>query len=295
MTLDQAIAIFRKETEDFVPEIVYRFYFNQWVPYASTAEVLATIPIELRWPYMTVNVAGVEYWFMNDLTTLTKKWEDIAIAAASIGLDKLVNFDEHTFPFRKSEGSGPLEVTTLAELKTLLGIISATDFSTELFKKIDKADGYSLIDILLIPKIHDKFAPDEAAVIQGILDFINNLVLTDNNYTDEDKAKLGRLKENPYVISLSAATNVPLRISGGYTVPEGWTVAASGDTNLVITHTMAGRELTSVMVKEIDGTKKRMCTPFDEAYSGISEDGLSITIEGLNPSALPLSIHLFFS
>lgn len=56
-----------------IPDIDERS-FNEGVPYLSTAEVLSLLPLANRAKYLTVNVAGVEYWFStDDLLTLTIK------------------------------------------------------------------------------------------------------------------------------------------------------------------------------------------------------------------------------
>lgn len=48
--------------------------FKDGVPYASISDVLATLPLISRAKYLTVNIAGVEYWFSTDeLDTLTIK------------------------------------------------------------------------------------------------------------------------------------------------------------------------------------------------------------------------------
>lgn len=48
-------------------------YLNEGVPYADEAAVSAAIPIGSRNQYLTVNIAGVEYWFGADKTTLSIK------------------------------------------------------------------------------------------------------------------------------------------------------------------------------------------------------------------------------
>lgn len=138
----------------------------------------------------------------------------------------------------------------------------------------------------------------EELVFESLSDFVlkdGDKVLSDNNFSDEDKSKLDAL-ENVKKISLTAASSIAGKISGA-AFPPGWSLAATGDlgTNLAITHNLVDRELAEVTVKYIDGSTKRLRTPFKTAYSGVTEVGSVITIEGLDPVNLPLIIHLFFS
>ena len=45
-------------------------YLKEGEPYADEADVLASIPLGSRNKYLIVNIAGVLYWFLADLTTL---------------------------------------------------------------------------------------------------------------------------------------------------------------------------------------------------------------------------------
>lgn len=98
----------------------------------------------------------------------------------------------------------------------------------------------------------------------------------------------------PSQILLSASADVATRISGGATIPDGWSVAADSTVNLVITHTLTGRKIAFVNVFEIDGADERLVKPFEDAYSGILANGLTIKLEGLDTLALPLRIELIF-
>jgi hypothetical protein len=100
--------------------------------------------------------------------------------------------------------------------------------------------------------------------------------------------------QNPYLIELSASSDVSDKISGAV-FPAGWSLADVGGTDLKITHTLIGREVANVVVKEINGTAKRFCVPFSEGFTGITEDGSDITIEGINQTDLALQIFIFFS
>jgi hypothetical protein len=108
---------------------------------------------------------------------------------------------------------------------------------------------------------------------------------------DTEITKLGLLIA-PQVISLTASGSVAGKISGA-TKPSGWTLTAS-DTNLIISHTLPGKQLAGIIVKETNGSIKRVCVPFEDAYTGITENGTDITIEGINPVALALTVILTF-
>ena len=109
---------------------------------------------------------------------------------------------------------------------------------------------------------------------------------------DTEKTRLATIIE-PQTIVLSAASDVSGKITGA-TKPVGWTLAADA-TNLIITHNLTGKQLAGIIVKETDGTIKRVCVPFEEAYTGMTENGLVITIEGINPTALALTLILMFA
>lgn len=101
--------------------------------------------------------------------------------------------------------------------------------------------------------------------------------------------------ENPFSIVLSASASVAGKISGAV-VPAGWALAVDDSVNLKITHTVNNRLISNITVFEIDGTEKRQCIPFSEAYTGVVEISDSeILVEGINPTALPLHIFIFFS
>lgn len=100
--------------------------------------------------------------------------------------------------------------------------------------------------------------------------------------------------KNPFLITLSASGSVSGKIAGAV-FPPGWTLTDVDGTDLKITHTLIGREVANVIVKEVNGTAKRFCVPFSEAFAGITEDGFDITIEGINQTDLALQIFIFFS
>lgn len=297
--LNAAITLFRIETEDLIPAVLLRYYFNggtpNYLPYADTAEALAVIGLDWK-PYLTVNVDGVEYWFLPD-GSLVNKLEYLAIADHSIELYKLVNIATQTFIGRNSAGAGPPEVLTVETVLAMLGLTGFDD-------KVDKIDAHSLVSDELILKIHEKFAEDEAAVIQSILDFIENLVLTDNNYTDEDKAKLDSLHQDIFTINLPTG-DVSERAAGAtfgdgitpYSIenPTGWSLAAAANPNdLEITHNL-GRTIAAVTVFYVDGTEQVLLMG-SLGYTGVSAPSTNVlVIKGLSTKAFPLTVNLIFA
>jgi hypothetical protein len=111
---------------------------------------------------------------------------------------------------------------------------------------------------------------------------------------DTEKTRLSLIKQSVYEILLPASGSVAGRISGA-TKPTDWTIAASGAYNLLITHNLTGRKLASVNIFEIDVANERLCAPFQTAFAGVLCNGLTVLIEGLNPSPLALRIELIFS
>lgn len=294
-----AIALFRKETEDLITSVLYQYYFFEGArPYTDTNEVLTTITVDNRIQYMTVNVNGVEYWFLPDLTTLVEKTGSVAIGANTISLDKLVQFAQWTVLYRRSAGTGNMEANTLEQLKEDLGITDNTELLALLDGKVDKVDEKSLVSDALILKIHDKFADDEVAAIQAIWDFLNDLVLTEENYTTEEKAKLALLNQNVYEVNLNASADVATRLSGlieGTNYPAGWVLAADSAVNLLITHTLTGRKIADVKVWEIDGENETLAKPFSDGYEQIVANGMTVKIVGLDTLAVALRIELIFN
>lgn len=100
--------------------------------------------------------------------------------------------------------------------------------------------------------------------------------------------------KNPYVIELTAAASISGKIAGAV-IPPNWSLADQAGTDLIITHDLADREVANVVVKEINGETARFCVPFSEGFTGISETGNDIIIEGLNLTDLVLKIFIFFS
>jgi len=103
---------------------------------------------------------------------------------------------------------------------------------------------------------------------------------------------LETLKSNPYQINMPAG-NITTKVAGASFLPLGWaTVAQSGDYDAIVTHILTGRKVGFVNVFEIDGSNERLLS-FNKgtAYTGIVGNGLTIKLEGLAPTTLPIRIE----
>lgn len=187
-------------------------FLNEGTPWVDTAEALAGIPSGARYIGQLVNIANELYWFLEDLTTLTKLRDAINPRAIEVPIDDV-----------------------------------AGNFAAE---NVEDA----LIELM-------------TAVIKN---------------------------KNPYLITLSGDASVSGKIAGAV-IPEGWSLEDIDGTDLKITHNLIDRTVANVSIKEINGAATRLCIPFSEAFTGISEDGSSITIEGINITDLPLNVYIFFS
>jgi len=287
------IAAFRQEMEDMFSAMETRFYLNHGVPYddqgtqfvddgvpyLTTAEVLTMIPVSMRKDYRTVNVAGVDYWFVGGVLVL--KNASMAIADNSVTLAKLVNMATASFVGRKTAGSGSPEVLSVDEVKTLLGI-SALNLSLYVLK----ANGYSLVLDTEIAKIHA--AESDNQDLQPILDAITDLQNALSSISSDSAT-------NVFDIVLPASDVVAIRCLAPTVLPDGWTVAAgTTPTDLVITHGLA-RRIASVTVFSVDGVIESQL-PYNGAYAGIVANTTSIlTIQGLATIVTPIVIHLIFA
>lgn len=288
MNTPELIAAFRAETEDLVKAVLLQYYFNDGaVPYADTNEVLSVIPVGLRAAYLTVNVMGVEYWFLPN-GDLVQKIGSLTLIDKSVTMEKIMDITGPSF-IGKETGTGSPEVLSVATVLAMLGLEGFDD-------KVDKEAGKSLVLNELILKIHDKFAEDEGLVIQGILDALAALVLTDNNFTDEYKAKLDLLHQDVYTIELPTG-DVSERAAGavGGTGTDDWTYAAAANPNdLEITHNLA-RDIAAVNVFYVDGTEKILLMG-NLGYTGVSApDNNTLVIKGLSTKAFPLTVQLIFA
>lgn len=301
-------------------------YMNNRVPYADEAEVLSVLDFDSRAPYLPVNIAGVDYWFLPDvnLETLVPKLEYLALADHSVTLIKMADMASASLIYRRSPGTGTPEVNTLAQLKIDLDVEPKSDniqvhianVTTNPHNVTKTQVGLSNVD-----NTSDANKPISTAETAALLGKQNNLAyvpedkgnkVTSISETSTDlqypsakllynmKAELLATKLPPFSILLSASADVATRISGGYTVTSGgvavtdWVLSADSIYNLLITHTLTGRKIAFVNVYEIDGANERLIKPFEDAYSGILANGLTVKLEGLDTVALPLRIELIF-
>ena len=113
---------------------------------------------------------------------------------------------------------------------------------------------------------------------------------------DTDIAKIANIKTNPYEINLPSG-NLTTKISGATFSPAGWgTIALSGDSNALITHTLTGRKVCFVNVFEIDGSAERLLS-FDKgtAYTGVVGGATTVLVEGIAPTLLAARVEFIFN
>lgn len=124
-------------------------------------------------------------------------------------------------------------------------------------------------------------------------------VLSDNNFSDADKAKLDAYKPNPTTISLPGYASVATRCLNavsGVDYPTGWTLQADVNPNdLLITHNL-GRSTCVVTVFSVDGAGERQLYA-NAAFSGIVSKPLNnaLVIEGLATISAQIKIYIIFS
>lgn len=100
-----------------------QYYLNNGEPWVDEAAVLSGFPYASRNKYDTVNIMGVDYWFLADKTTLVVKFGAAVVADNSITNTKLYNqMPTGTLMYRRTAGNGNPEYTTLAQLRTDLNI-----------------------------------------------------------------------------------------------------------------------------------------------------------------------------
>ena len=116
--------------------------------------------------------------------------------------------------------------------------------------------------------------------------------------SDTEITRLLGVKQNVYTILLDASADVATRIAGlieGTDYPTGWVLAADSGVNLLVTHTLTGRNIVDVNVWETDGANERLAKPFSDGYTGILGNGLTVLIEGLDTLAVALRVELIFN
>jgi hypothetical protein len=299
-------------------------YMNEGVPYTDGAQVLSLLPITSRAAYLTVNIAGVEYIFLSDLTTLVNKIGSLSLLDGSVTLAKMANMATASVIYRKTAGVGVPEVQTLATLKVDLGLSGINSGDQDLSGKVDKitgkglsAEDYTTAEKAKVALLSGTNTGDETTATikdklgistlngvntgdQDLSDLVIKVTgkgLSKNDYTDLEKAKLGTIIQTEFRIILPPDTTVAGRCTVPTELPADWTVAAGVvPEDLVITHNLH-REICFISVMSVDGvTGKKSNLPFGSAYMGFQDDqyGNVITIKGLATIEAVITIHLFF-
>lgn len=256
------ITAFRQETEDLFKALAKQIYFKNGVaPYTDTADVLATIPIGDRIPYITlVNVAGVDYWF-TDSTTLVPYVGSLSLSDGSVTLVKMANMATASFIGRNSSGSGSPEILSVA---TVLSILGLTNVISDLANKVDKETGKALVLLTEIAKIHTSGSDNQTLTIGGTT--APTIALSGSNTATFSAVGDVSLNQSAGTITISVGNSsrpplhlksggvtgdVATRLSGlveGTDYPTGWTLSVGVNaTDLIITHGL-GRELASIHV-----------------------------------------------
>jgi hypothetical protein len=301
---DAAIAALRTEIEKMVSSVNRRFYLNDGstfpdeglvempgVTWTDEAQVLAVIPEGSRTEFLTVNIEGVEYWFRSGVLVI--KGLDMSIPDHSITLIKLVDIASQTFLGRNTAGTGQPEVL---DMPTALEMLGLTNILSLLDGKVDKVFEKSLVQDALIQLIHAPHSDDQDLSLYVLKD--GDKVLSDNNYTDEEKAKLASLHQDIYTITLPQYGTVAERCSNAVVTvdyPTGWVLDEDINPNdISITHTL-GRRIVDVKVLYVDNGEETILTG-NLAYSGFTaKTNNRLVIRNLATIGYPIVIHLIFA
>lgn len=276
--LNAAITAFRLETEDLIPAVNLKYYFNgglpNYRPYTDTAEALSVIGANWK-PYMAVNVDGVDYWFLPD-GSLVNKTGSLSLLDESVTLAKMADIAGLSVIGNPTKDAGTPQVILISALKTLLGII---DHTTDISGKVDKITGSSLITDTLKSFIHAPGSDNQdLTAINSAISELYNLIGVP-----------------PQRLLLPASYEVSGRITGA-TLDTGITsIAAVDGTDLKITHTLTGRKIVAVNVFSTNTGVDRWLPSGSIGYAGFTGDATTVTIEGLTNIDLPLRIELIFS
>ena len=252
-------------------------------PYVSTADALAKINANERVNYLKVNIGGVDYWLLPD-GTLVQYIGSLSLVDGSVTLVKQANVPTSTVFYRKSAGDGPPEVQTFATLKTDLGL------TPDLSLYVLITPGYDLAP--------DQMIIDYPSMLEAINALPTTYVAIASGYSLIANTELARLALIYQTIRITLpAGSLASKVAGaasGTDYPTGWTIAVSGTTDLLVTHTLTGLKIVDVKVYEIDLTGERLLTPFADAYSGILGNTGTVLIEGV-ASTLALRMELTFN
>jgi len=180
--------------------------------------------------------------------------------------------------------------TILATTNGNLTITPTSDFDGTILIQIKEViwelTEQELLDILGLASLYSQAEVD--ALLAAKVDTVTGKSLL----ADTEIARLLTIKSNPYQINMPAG-NISTKVAGATFLPLGWAVIAqSGDYDAIVTHILTGRKVGFVNVFEIDGSDERLLS-FDKgtAYTGVLANGLTIKLEGLSPTTLPIRIE----
>ena len=308
---------FYTESASFVDER----YMKNGVPYASTDDVLATLPEISRAEYLTVNIAGVEYWFYPDIYTLVNKIGTLSLIAGSVTLADLANLPANTVIGNMTGSSGVPQAITIAALKNALGLTGTNSGDQDLSIYVLKVLGSRLITTpegTVLDNTSGTNTGDETEAsilaklgitaisgtnsgdqdLSGLVVKVDGMGLSSNDYTTDEKNKLASLFPI-LTMTMPVGSTVANRVAGmmsGTDYPADWTIAASGDNpnDLLITHNL-GRRIFGVKIHSVVGTAETELER-NEAYSGIVTPDLNtLLIKNLATIPLPIVINMIFS
>lgn len=181
--------------------------------------------------------------------------------------------------------------TWTSEAEALANIPSGARYIGQ-FVNINNDLYWFLDDLTTLTSVKDALKP---RAIEVLTDDEDGLFAAENvEHALKELMELLIKMRNPFLVTLSPAGDISGKIAGAI-VPTGWVLADQGGTDLVITHNVPDRIVSNVVVKEVNGGVARMCVPFSEGFTGITESGNTIVIEGLNLTDLTLQIFIFFS
>jgi len=260
-------------------------YFNSSnQPYTDTAQVLAQIAKNERAEYGTVNVAGVEYWFLPD-GSLVAKLEYLSIANGAISLLKMANANAFCVIGNNTNAPAMPQYIALSALKTALSLNKS---DVGLTHADDTSDAGKPISTATQEALNNK---------QDALGFTPYNTSNPAGFLTASDLLAYYFMPPEFRIVLPSANTVAGRLAIGSTLPAGWTGAAGVvDTDLVITHNLH-REICQISVEAVDGsTFEKQNLPIGANYNNFKEDRYSniITISGFATVEKVVIIHLLF-
>ena len=251
-------------------------YLKNGIPYADSAEVLTTIPIAQRSPYLTVNIVGTEYWF-TDPTTLVNKFGSLSIPDNSITMAKLANIDSGYVFYRASAGNGDPEAVPLAILKTAL-LLSNTNTGDE-----TEASILDKLNVLDVVQSSDLTSYIPVTPGYGLI-------------SDSDLLRLQNTC-SIYTITLPSASTVTGRIdvaTEGIDYPNGWVLSAGvSPVDISITHGL-NKRVAHISICAVTGTEEQALFN-TAAYNGWkTPDSNSLLIQSLATIPKQIKIYMIF-